>query len=248
MNEPIVLIGGYGSHWKDYRQFGRALAQVSGRRIFIVSISRVTWLVADYTDYILLVHRTHQAVLHALEQTGVKKVMLVGHSAGGIVARAYLADHLRGSNHTPYHGFRRVARMVTLGSPLSAVEHPFNTGLRQAAWLDREFPGAFYAPDVQYLTVHGRLIEGKIAGTLAERRAYRAYQFISGEGAQWGDGVVPNSISRITGVASLELERVGHSPWWGPRWYGGDVATIRMWWDYFDQGDAPALETGRMLA
>jgi hypothetical protein len=113
--------------------------------------------------------------------------------------------------------------------------------------LDREFPGAFYAPQVKYLTVYGRFVEGKRDGTLSERRAYHNYEYMTGIGAQWGDGVVPNSLSRIDGVPSIEIDGVGHSALWGPRWYGSDEATIRMWWDYFQQGDAPAHDFGRVI-
>jgi pimeloyl-ACP methyl ester carboxylesterase len=247
MLEPIVLIGGYGSHWKYYRTFGEALARVSGRRVFIASITSVTWLVANVTDYILLINRTHKAVLHALAETKADKVILVGHSAGGVVARAYLADRLVMPDHVAYHGYQRVSRMIALGSPLGAVEHARHVGLRHATWLDREFPGAYYAPGVQYLTVYGRLIEGKRDGNLSERQAYHNYEYLGGNGAQWGDGVVPNALSRIDGVPSVEIDGVGHSPWWGPRWYGSDEQTVRAWWEYFELGDAPAQDFGRMM-
>ncbi|MCL5994654.1 MAG: alpha/beta hydrolase [Chloroflexi bacterium] len=248
MLEPIVLIGGFGSHWKNYRHFGRVLAQVSGRRVFVVSITNVTWMVASLTDYILLINRTHKAVLHALAETGADKVILVGHSAGGVVARAYLADRLQQPYHDAYHGYRRVSRLIALGSPLGAIDNARHVGLRHASWLDREFPGAYYAPGVRYLTVYGRLIEGKRTGSLREWQAYRNYEYMTKEGAQWGDGVVPNSLSRIDGVPSLELDGVGHSPWWGSRWYGSDEQTVRMWWEYFQLGDAPALDVGRVMA
>ncbi len=247
MDEPIVLIGGLGSHWRQYQSFGRALATVSGHKVFIATIKPVTWMIARYTDYALLVNRTHQAVQFALTQSKAERVYLVGHSAGGVIARAYLADHLEEARNAPQNGHRIVSRLITLGSPLGAVEDAKHAGLRQAAWIDREFPGAYFAPSVQYLTVYGKLIEGKRAGTLAQRRAFHNYQFISGIGAQWGDGVVPNSLSKIDGVPSVELDGVGHSPWWGPRWYGSDEATVRMWWSYFEEADAPEIDAGRVL-
>jgi pimeloyl-ACP methyl ester carboxylesterase len=248
MNEPIVLIGGLGSHWRQYQSFGRALANVSGRRVFIASLHHLTWMVAHYTDYILLVNRTHDAVQYALAQTGAEKVILVGHSAGGIVARAYLADRLLKPEHTPRNGYRKVMRLITLGSPLGVAEDHSHHGLRQAAWIDREFPGAYFAPDVHYLTVYGKLVEGKPRGTWSEQVAYRNYEYISGNGDEWGDGVVPNSLSKIDGVPSIELEGVGHSPLWGERWYLSDESTIRLWWSYFEQSDAPAIDMGRALA
>lgn len=246
MSEPVVLIGGFGSHWKHYRQFARALANVSGRRVFITSITRLTWLAGGLTGYWLLVHRAHRAVQHALEVTGADKVVLIGHSAGGVVGRGYLADKLAAGHQPACSGHRHVSRFIALGSPLRGVERPRHRGLRQAAWLDREFPGAYYAPAVQYLTVCGRRVEGKRIGLPEQRIAYRSYEYICGNGAQWGDGVVPDSVCRLEGAPHLQLEGVGHSPAWG-RWYGSDAETVRLWWHYFDVGDAPAQEMGRMV-
>lgn len=245
--EPIVLIGGFGSHWSDYRQFARALANVSGRRVFIAGINRLSWLVGGLlTDYTLLVNRTHHAVTHALQITNAPKVILVGHSAGGVVGRGYLGDRMIKRHHVAYRGFERVKRFVALASPLRAVEGPKHIGLEQAAWLDKEYPGAYFSPDVQYQTVSGRFIEGKLGGTPAELLAYRNYEFVSGRGDQWGDGVVPLTVSTLEGVPSLEIDGLAHSPQWG-RWFGSDEASVRMWWDYFDLGDAPSLNRKEFL-
>jgi pimeloyl-ACP methyl ester carboxylesterase len=248
MKEPIVIVGGYGSHWRYYQSFGRSLAHVSERRVFIASIQPVTWMVARTIDYSLLVTRTSEAVRYALSQTGAQKVILVGHSAGGVIARAYLADRLLKRAPAVYNGYRYVSRLVALGSPLKAVEDPVHSGLVHAAWLDQEFPGAYYAPDVQYLSVYGRLIEGSRFGTPMQRRAYTNYGYLSSSGAQWGDGVVPNALCKAEGMPSLELNDVGHSPLWGTRWYGGDENIIRLWWSYFDQADAPIIDAERVLA
>ena len=51
---PIVLIGGFGSHWTDYNSMGKYLARVSGRRVFIANINRLSWVVGGFTDYFLV--------------------------------------------------------------------------------------------------------------------------------------------------------------------------------------------------
>ena len=247
MNEPVVLIGGFGSHWRDYWSFSRAIARVSGRRVFITSINRLTWLVAGFTDYYILLERAAKAVAHALDVTKASCVILVGHSAGGVVARSYLADRLSRPHRTPYNGYQRVQRIVMVGSPLHPLTETKHAGMKHAAWVDREYPGAFFAPDVQYLSVLGRLIEGRRDGTPSERRAYNSYRYVCGKGDVWGDGVVPNLMSQLDGVPCVQLEGVGHSPGWGPRWYGSDESTVRLWWDYFEQGDVPLQHTGEML-
>ncbi len=240
VQEPIVLIGGFGSHWSDYRLAARALADIAGRRVFIAGITRVTWMLAGLTDYSLLVDRAHTAVIHALKQTGARKVILVGHSAGGIVGRAYLGDRTVKPHQRSYHGYERVSRLYMVGSPLRATREAPRRGLRAAAWVDETYPGAYYAPQVKYLNVRSRHIEGKVNGALRQREAYYNYRFISGNGAQWGDGVVPLALSELDGADTLELEGVGHSPGWG-RWFFGDASTIRAWWHHFESGDVSPL-------
>lgn len=238
-NSPIILIGGFGSHWSDYNAFARALANVSGRRVFIAGINRFSWMVGGIlADYTLLVNRTHHAVAHAIQQTGAEKVILVGHSAGGVVGRGYLSDKTVKQHHVAHHGYERVSRLITLGSPLRAVKSALHPGLGQAAWLDQHFPGAYYAPQVQYLTVSGNFITGRADGSPQELIAFNNYKFIGGDGRQPGDGVVPHNVSSLDGVPSLMLEGVGHSTQWG-RWFGSDENTIRLWWNYFELGDAP---------
>jgi pimeloyl-ACP methyl ester carboxylesterase len=227
--EPIVLIGGFGSHWSDYRTAARLLASITGRRVFIAGITRLSWLLASVSDYSLLVDRTHAAVRHALRQTDAQKAILIGHSAGGIVGRAYLGDRKIKPYHHAHRGHERVSRLFMVGSPLRAPKNASRRGIRAAAWVDEAYPGAYYAPDVQYVNVRGRYVEGKPNGTLRERQAYYNYRFIAQNGAQWGDGVVPLSLSELEGANTLELDGVGHSPGWG-RWFFEDAEVIRAWW------------------
>ena len=227
--EPIVLIGGFGSHWSDYRTAARLMANITGRRVFIAGITRFSWLLASVSDYSLLIDRTHAAVCHALRQTGAQKVILIGHSAGGVVGRAYLGDRAIKPYHRTYHGYERVSQLLMIGSPLRAPKQASQRGMRAAAWVDEAYPGAYYAPQVRYVNIRGRYVEGKPKGSLRERQAYYNYRFISQNGAQWGDGVVPLSLSELEGASTLELEGVGHSPGWG-RWFFNDSELIRTWW------------------
>lgn len=246
-SEPIVLIGGFGSHWTDYRAAARMLANITRRRVFIAGITRVTWMLGGLTDYSMLVDRAHIAIDHALQQTGASKVVIIGHSAGGIVGRAYLGDRTAKPHQRPYHGYERVSRLFMVGSPLRAAKEALRPGMRAAAWVDEIYPGAYFAPRVKYLVVRSRHIEGKVNGTVRQREAYYNYRFISNDGEQWGDGVVPVSLSELEGAATLELEGVGHSPGWNP-WFFSEASVIRAWWNYFELGDAPALDKQEMLA
>ncbi len=245
-SDPIVLIGGFGSHWTDYKPVARMLSHVSGRRVFITGINRLSWVVGGLVDYSLMLDRTHRAVMHALDKTGAEKVMLVGHSAGGVIGRAYLGDQAMKAHHPAHNGYQRVSRLITLGSPMRAVDGAKRPGMRQATWVDRTYPGACFS-NVQYLAVCGRLIEGKRGGSIRQRQAHDSYSWVSTQGDQWGDGVIPLSISSLDGAPAITLEGVGHSPNWG-RWYFSTLDVIRSWWHYFDLGDAPTLSRDEVFA
>lgn len=236
IEDPIVIIGGFGSDWRDYREMARLLAGISGRRVFVTHVARASWVLGGISDYKLLVERAHQAVLHALDATGARSVALVGHSAGGIIGRGYLADRAIRSHHVPYHGHSRVSRLIMLGSPLRGSAESAQPGMRQAAWLNAAYPGAFW-PGVEYLCVRGRLMRGRRSGgTTREGVAYRNYAFLGAQGDEMGDGVVPESLSSVDGIPAMDLEGIAHSPLWG-RWFGNDADSIRAWWRYFDIGD-----------
>ena len=247
MQEPIVIIGGFGSHWMDYQVPARRLANVSGRRVFIAGINRASWLVGGITNYSPLIDRAHNAINHALKETGAEKVILIGHSAGGVIGRAYLGDQTIKPHQRSYGGWERVARLYMVGSPLREVGDVFQQGMWATAWVARTYPGAYFADKgVKYLSVRGKYVEGKHDGSFRERQAFLNYQFISGNGAQWGDGVVPLALSELDGAPTLTLDGVGHSPGWG-RWFFADEDVIRSWWSYFDLGDAPTLMREQML-
>lgn len=97
---PLLLIHGYQCNrgfWISLR--GRL--ERAGWQVGTLSLAPVF---NDIDGYVEQVARRIEDVCAA---TGSDKVMLVGHSMGGLVSRAYLRRH----------GAARVARLVTLGSP-----------------------------------------------------------------------------------------------------------------------------------
>ena len=159
---------------------------------------------------------------------GAHPVTLVGHSSGGVLGRLFLSPE-------PFEGVRFagldvVRHLITLGSPHLNVR-----GARLRRWVDRTYPGAYFAPDVRYTAVGGRAVRGTREGTPRERAAHFLYRRLSGTGDEWGDGLVPLSSSRLDGARSLVVDGVAHAPLGGARWYGSpDV--IHEWW----QRDPPA--------
>jgi hypothetical protein len=56
-----------------------------------------------------------------------------------------------------------------------------------------------------------------------------AYRRLYGNGAVWGDGLVPVEVALLPGSRALVLDGVGHGPILGRPWYGtADV--VRRWW------------------
>ncbi|MBM3391977.1 MAG: alpha/beta fold hydrolase [Betaproteobacteria bacterium] len=97
---PLLLIHGYQCN-RGFWLWLRSALERNGWQAATLSLSPVF---NDIDGYVELVARRIEEVCAA---TGSDRVILVGHSMGGLVSRAYLRRH----------GAARVAKLVTLGSP-----------------------------------------------------------------------------------------------------------------------------------
>ncbi|KAK3238569.1 hypothetical protein CYMTET_51428 [Cymbomonas tetramitiformis] len=155
-----------------------------------------------YTWYI---GRIEETVERAKMESQCEKVHLVGHSAGGWLARAYLggvacpatqgdrgAAKLVGPRHCD------VRSLVSLGSPhLSPPASAPDMTRGTLRWVNEKWPGAHFMEEgVKYVCVTGRTVKGDAnaeKGTLS-RYASVSYSQVCGEGdTVEGDAVVPNS-------------------------------------------------------
>jgi len=98
---PVLLIPGYGGGTGSLRPLADQLI-ASGRDVTVVTLPG-----NGTGDLAASAGALDAAVDAALERTGERTVDLVGYSAGGLVARLWVADGHAGS----------VRRVVTLGSP-----------------------------------------------------------------------------------------------------------------------------------
>jgi pimeloyl-ACP methyl ester carboxylesterase len=97
---PVILLHGYGcnsGYWSHLAPMLEA-ARISH------ACPDLAPLGASIDDYVPAVARAVEALCQA---TGAAQVVLVGHSMGGLTARAYLRAH----------GAARVARIITVGTP-----------------------------------------------------------------------------------------------------------------------------------
>lgn len=97
---PVLLIHGYGANGGFWAHLSDMLEH---ERISHTTVN-LEPMTASIDDYAAQVERAVQALRKA---TGAHKVAIVGHSMGGLVARAWLRRH----------GASDVARVITLGTP-----------------------------------------------------------------------------------------------------------------------------------
>jgi pimeloyl-ACP methyl ester carboxylesterase len=227
---PILIVGGFGVSWQFYRPFKQVLTTVSGRPTFIAPLALIDWLgVVGSGEYSALLRRLDRSVDEVLAVTGRSQVLMIGHSAGGILARIFLGDQPYGRNRLVFNGFQRVATLVTLGTPHNAAHGGRIGGRDQIMFAQQTYPGAYWR-FLRYVTVMGRAIRGAGKGTLRQRNAYQSYAMIAGRGDLWGDGVVPLDYGLLEGAEQVILEGIYHDARPEQRWYGQDEDAILSWW------------------
>jgi triacylglycerol esterase/lipase EstA (alpha/beta hydrolase family) len=97
---PVLLVHGYVCNRGYWTQLSRQLAQ-AGIAHDGVDLEPIG---ADIEDF---VPQVEQAITELCARTGSDRVILVAHSMGGLVARAWLR----------HYGAARVARIITIGTP-----------------------------------------------------------------------------------------------------------------------------------
>jgi len=224
MARPIVIVGGWLSSPNDYLGMARVLAAPPfGRIVYITDFGRTDWAALRDPNFAPVLDVVARTVELALTETGATQVDLIGHSAGGRVARAYLGSEPYGG--ITYDGQRYVATLTTLGTAHTTYEIWVE---RFAGAINRSYPGAFY-PHIAYKSVAGQSVRGRPLGNLEEILAFRSYETSFNDGAQMGDGIVPTAACYLEGADNLVLEGARHAPYNAPRtWYGAD-AVVPLW-------------------
>lgn len=145
------------------------------------------------------------------------RVVLLGHSAGGWLARALMQREGRDWVKAMVRG------LVTLGSP----HLPPPVGRRDMTQgclrnLNLAQPGAFHSDLIFYVTVAGDAVVGKkeegnlpllelIQSPSPESTAFNSYTVVCGDGAAVGDGIVPLVAAHLDGAEQLTLKGCVHS-------------------------------------
>jgi triacylglycerol lipase len=106
---PVLLVHGYICNYRVWDRVARALHE-AGHPVLAISLEPLFTSIDDYAPQI------QQAIQQLQQATGASKVVLVGHSMGGLVIRSWLRQH----------GSADVAKIITLGTP--------HQGTMMASW------------------------------------------------------------------------------------------------------------------
>jgi pimeloyl-ACP methyl ester carboxylesterase len=107
---PIVLIHGAGCNLEDMRALGKQLA--ARHRVILIDRPGMGWSKRKTRDG--SAPQFQAAILReVLDQLGIARAMIVGHSWGGALAMSFALDYPD-----------RTAALILLGSPLYPLAHP----------------------------------------------------------------------------------------------------------------------------
>lgn len=230
----IVVCPGFGNDELDYiAPLGQSEGLVGSlqRRGFstrVVPVKRRDWInvargLADWKfirgrgepeggAFRWYIEKLWETVNDVRKEDAAKQIVLVGHSAGGWLARAALGDNSwDGSGVTAR---QTVSALVTLGSP-HLPPPPERADQTQGVLrsVDARFPGA-HVQGIKYMSVASDVIVGSRDAPRgsAERIAYNSYSMLTGgDGDTAGDGVVALAVSHLDGADQLTLDGCVHS-------------------------------------
>ncbi|NDJ17748.1 esterase/lipase family protein [Myxacorys almedinensis] len=226
---PTVILPGYLAGAIDYQQMQHTLAEMGVPTVTVPLRKRDWFPTLGGRSVLPILERLDQTVQQVRQQHGTEQINLVGHSAGGWIARIYLGENLYdvhgmidgSSKGVPgakqvyaWNAHHYVAHLVTLGTPQTSYER---WTLKNLNFVNLSYPGAFYA-DVHYLCVAGKAVFG--ARQRGSWLAYSSYQLTGGRGDCWGDGITPIAAAHLEGAENITLDHVWHSPRSPGRWYG----------------------------
>ena len=217
-----------------------ALERRGVQRTSVVPIERSNWLnvarglsdlqfVAGNAEpegpaFAWYIERARATVEAAVRAADEERVVLVGHSAGGWLARALCV--VAGDEWARRH----VRGIVTLGAPHATPPPQVVDQTRGTIpAVNRRAPGAYLsdAAGVFYVCATSAKVVGDAQGDASARNAFTSYNLVLGRGqGVVGDGFVPCECASLAGATQLTLDCY-HSggkadPWPKDDWYGAE--------------------------
>ncbi|WP_347232083.1 alpha/beta fold hydrolase [Janthinobacterium sp. 17J80-10] len=177
---PVLLIHGYGCNSGYWHSMSRKLRD-AGITHHAVSLEPI------FGDIDSFVPSVHEAVERLRQESGSQKVILLAHSMGGLVARAYLN----------VHGDDRIARVITLGTPhhgTGLADFGMGDNSEQMRWIASDRGG----------TPSAWLQE------LAAREDHRRYALFVSIYSHHDNIIAPQTSSELPGARNIDLHGIGH--------------------------------------
>ena len=238
LQPTVLIIGGFMSSPPMYRGLRRHLLERDATEVLVAPIWLPDWVLAARRGQGAVATRAGRALVAASAASAASPasagapVLVVGHSAGGVIARILTSpDAFQGRR---MNGSARIGAIVTLGTP-----HMFDARDRSAQqrgetsrWANDHVPGAFFSPRVGYLCVSSRAVVGTPLGSAKERRTdgfYRGVVDAPVGSPIPGDGVVPLAAALLPGAEAIVLDDAEHANVIARRWYG-DADHVGAWW------------------
>ena len=234
----VLVVGGFLTSPPLYGPFRRRLLARGAAAVLVAPIWTPDWIVAGGLGLGRIVRRAARALRAAREVSAASvrsagaPVLIVGHSAGGVVARILTAEAPFGGHR--YAAAPSIGAIVTLGTPHDVASGRLGRRAGEIAtrFANEQVPGAACAPRTGYLTVCSRLVAGLPDGDGRARLAHRMYRELLPtlpEGAIRGDGVVPVPSAMLAGARQLVVDGLVHGQAGGRPWYGSEEG-LDQWW------------------
>jgi pimeloyl-ACP methyl ester carboxylesterase len=233
----VLVLGGFLTAPPVYLRFVDRLRARGAAGVVVANVWTPDWLIAATRGPGAIATRSGRALLEAGRLTADLSegapVLVVGHSAGGLVARILTATE-------PVAGRRfgaaaRIGAIVTLGTPHTVAKgegigRRLNSVVTEVA--ERAVPGAFHSPKIGYVSVASRAIRADPDGTGRERVAFLLYRSVLGREAvpgMVGDGLVPVASAILAGSRRIVVDDATHGPGGVAPWYGAE-GPMDVWW------------------
>jgi len=235
--QPTVLIlGGFLTSPPLYWRLAARLRERGVRAVVIAPVWTPEW-VLGLRGLGGVLARADRALTRAAQESAAEgddaPVLIVGHSAGGFLARMLTSPVAYAGLSLDRH--RQIGAIVTLGTPHRAARWDVigdRIDRLAGAFVDEAVPGAYFAPAVGYVAVGSRAVVGSSRGFGRGRLAelvYRRLHPSPDDTPIEGDGLVPLACTELLGARWIVLRGFVHGQLAGRPWYGSPEA-VDAWW------------------
>lgn len=237
---PVLILPGLGNASADYEELCQKLIDRGHKAVSTVPIRRWQWgqnakgfLKKNYWNATLTPElvldwyfkRVDRAVSELLEQNDGGAINVIGHSAGGWLGRAYIAERAP-------EGLQ-VSTLLTLGTPnRGPPEGTIDQTRGLLRYVEERCDVSQLVSDLVCVAGTGTVGKGfGKGGSVSELIAYYSYAAVCGKGDVDGDGVTPVDAACAENGTLVLCDDCDHSMLTSKKWYGSD-STLAKWATY----------------